>query len=66
MPHLMADADRLRQVLVNFLTNALRYTPAGGRVEFRAGCEGSEAVIRVSNSGPGIDAASLPHLCERF
>lgn len=66
LPPLTADADRVRQVMINLLTNALHYTPGGGRVELTAQAEGGEAVIQVSDTGPGIDPASLPYLFERF
>jgi histidine kinase len=66
-PRVMADADRVVQVLTNLLTNALRYTPAPGHVGVqvtRAG--GEEVTIAVCDTGVGIPAEHLPHVFERF
>jgi two-component system, OmpR family, sensor histidine kinase BaeS len=60
------DPERLRQVVVNLLSNALRHTPAGGRIEVRTGVDGAEAVLVVLDTGPGISAEDLPHVFERF
>ncbi len=60
------DPVRLRQVLGNLLTNALRFTPEGGSVELSLAATGSEAVLRVSDSGPGIPEDELPHVFDRF
>ncbi|WP_273381724.1 sensor histidine kinase, partial [Symbiobacterium thermophilum] len=61
LPHLVADPDRLRQILINLLTNALRYTPPGGRVLVEAEARAGEFRVSVIDSGPGIDPADLPH-----
>lgn len=66
LPHLVADPDRLRQILVNLLTNALRYTPPGGRVLVEAEARAGELWVSVTDSGPGIDPADLPHVFDRF
>jgi two-component system sensor histidine kinase BaeS len=60
-----ADPDRLRQVLVALLDNAIRHTPAGGwiRLEARGG---NVVVIAVLDGGSGIEPADLPHVFERF
>jgi two-component system, OmpR family, sensor histidine kinase BaeS len=60
------DPVRLRQVLGNLLTNALRFTPEGGSVELSLAATGPEAVLRVSDSGPGIPEDELPHVFDRF
>ncbi len=60
------DRDRLAQVLINLLGNALRYTPAGGRVEVSINQDGGEVFVGVADSGPGIDPADLPYIFERF
>jgi signal transduction histidine kinase len=59
------DPSRLRQVLTNLLTNAIKFTPAGGLIETRLTREGSFAVIEVSDTGEGISAAFLPLVFER-
>jgi two-component system phosphate regulon sensor histidine kinase PhoR len=67
----LADGDRLRQVLINLVDNAVKYTPAGGRVLVRAvpatGDEQAGMVeVAVEDSGVGIPAQDLPRLTERF
>jgi signal transduction histidine kinase len=59
-------ADELTQVLANLLQNAVRYTPAGGRVRVEASRKPEGIVVQVSNSGPGIPSDDLPHVWERF
>jgi len=64
------DPQRIREVLTNLLSNALRYTPRGGEIKIQltqaaAGDEGN-VVISVKDSGPGIEPHILPHVFERF
>jgi two-component system, OmpR family, sensor histidine kinase BaeS len=66
MPPVTADADRIGQVLVNLLANALQYTPLGGRVDVRSWAEGAQLAIQVRDTGPGIAPADLPHVFDRF
>jgi two-component system sensor histidine kinase BaeS len=61
-----ADQDRMRQVLGNLLTNAIRYTDRGGRVVVRARAEAGEAVLSVEDTGVGIAPGDVPHVFERF
>ena len=63
---LTADPDRLGQVLTNLLDNAVRHTPAGGRVQLGAQRTGATLRLSVRDSGSGIAAEHLPHLFERF
>lgn len=60
------DAGRLRQVFMNLLENSLRYTDAGGVCEIGLAVEGASAVIVVEDSAPGVPAAAMPRLFERF
>jgi signal transduction histidine kinase len=60
------DPDRLRQVLINLLDNAVRYSPPGGRVTLRVTPGSPRAAVAVSDDGPGIPPAELPHVFERF
>jgi PAS domain S-box-containing protein len=63
---ILGDHDRLAQVLSNLIGNALKFTPSGGRVEVGCGTAGEGVVFSVRDTGPGIAAADLPHLFERF
>jgi len=63
---LVADAVRLSQVLANLLTNAAKYTPAGGAIHLSAESGPSGLLIRVRDNGVGIDAAMLPSIFDLF
>ncbi len=65
-PEIFADPDRLVQVMVNLLSNALRYTPAGGRVEVVLTPFDDYVRIAVRDSGIGIEPEHLPLIFERF
>ena len=60
------DRDRLKQVLLNLIGNAIKYTPAGGEVVASLGKDSERAILTVSDTGPGIPAEDLPHIFERF
>jgi PAS domain S-box-containing protein len=60
------DTDRLQQIVWNLLTNAIKFTPKGGRVEVRLDRNHSHIGITVSDTGQGIDPDLLPHVFERF
>lgn len=62
----LGDAERLQQVTWNLLANAIKFTPAGGRVEARLEREGAFARLTVVDSGQGIHPDFLPHVFERF
>jgi len=62
----MADPRWLHQVITNLLTNALKFTSAGGRVSLRAGPDGPNAVLTVTDTGIGIPGDELPHIFDRF
>ena len=66
LPDVMADPDRAVQVLTNLLTNALRYTPAPGRVEVRVLRQGAALAFEVRDTGVGIAPENLPRVFERF
>src|SRR5690606_8968713 len=61
-----ADATRSRRASANLIANAVKYTPAGGVVTGRAWREGGEAVVAVSDTGPGVPAAEQARVWERL
>jgi len=61
-----ADARALEQVLVNLVDNAVKYTPAGGRITIGGARAEQGVVVTVADTGPGIDRHHLPRLFERF
>ena len=63
---LEGDATRLDQVLANLLNNAMKFTPAGGRITVTAAREDSQAVIRVQDTGIGIEPHLLPKVFDLF
>jgi PAS domain S-box-containing protein len=60
------DADRVRQILVNLIGNAIKFTEPGGRITLSCHLDGSCACIRVADTGPGIEAADLERIFEPF
>lgn len=62
----VADADRVAQVVTNLVGNAVRATPVGGRIEVVCRAAGTEAVVTVTDTGVGLDAADLGRVFERF
>lgn len=66
LPKVTLDPKRIRQVMANILSNALRHTPTTGGIWVEVLQEGGELELRVTDSGPGIPPEDLPHLFERF
>ncbi len=60
------DPDRLQQIVWNLLTNSVKFTPKGGSIEITLLTDGSDAVLRVADTGMGIGSELLPHVFERF
>jgi signal transduction histidine kinase len=66
VPSIEGDPDRLRQVFLNVLANALKFTEAGGVIDVRVRAIGQVARVSIQDSGAGIDPDELPHVFERF
>ena len=66
LPLVYVEADRIRQILVNLLTNAHEYSPEGASIEVVARVLGAEVEISVTDNGPGIPEQQLQHIFERF
>jgi signal transduction histidine kinase len=66
IPLLEIDPVRIREVLTNLISNALRHTPEHGRVSVTASTQSSGVVVRVSDTGHGIPADQLPRIFDRF
>lgn len=62
----LGDPNRLQQVIWNVVSNAIKFTPAGGRVDIRVFADGAHAVVEVADSGKGIEPQFLPHVFEPF
>ena len=66
LPELEIDEARMLQVLDNLISNALRYTPAGGKITLAARQAGDKLVLSVQDTGSGIAPQELPHIFDRF
>jgi signal transduction histidine kinase len=66
LPHVSGDSSRLCQVVNNLVGNAIKFTPAGGRIEVACGAAGDQVRLTLKDSGPGIAPEKLPHVFERF
>ncbi len=66
LPAITADKDRIEQVLLNILTNAIKYTPDGGTILVRAMANDAFVAVSIRDNGIGVPPEDLPHLFERF
>ena len=66
MSDIEADIDRIKQVLINLLDNAFKFTPSGGTVELKANKEKDFIIISVTDNGCGISAEDIPRIKEKF
>lgn len=62
----IADRDKLEHIYFNLMSNALKYTPEGGRITTALSYDGKQYVLSVSDTGKGIEEEALPHLFDRF
>jgi len=67
-PHVWVEGDRarLKQVVVNLLDNAIKYTPKGGHIELKVAAQDGHALLEVADNGIGIPSEALPQVFERF
>lgn len=65
-PVIMGDKDRIEQIIINILSNAIKYTPENGKIEIGITSEQDKIIIKVADTGIGIPKEDLPRLFERF
>jgi signal transduction histidine kinase len=66
VPEINGDGDRLLQVFINLVDNAIKHTPEGGRISLTMGTTEEDLFVRVIDTGKGIDSVQLPRIFERF
>jgi two-component system sensor histidine kinase BaeS len=66
LPRIEVDTDRMAQVFANLISNALRYTPAGGQIRLGARRQDGHVLLQVQDSGSGISPGDIPHIFDRF
>ncbi len=66
LPEILADRRAFNQIMINLVSNAIKFTPHGGRVSVNAICDGPRLVVAVEDTGIGIGEADLPRLGEAF
>jgi len=66
LPRIPADRDRIKQVFINLLDNAVKYCPEGSEVQVRLQTDGESIVVEVADDGPGIPPEDLPHIFDKM
>jgi two-component system NtrC family sensor kinase len=66
LPQVLGNPIRLRQMISNLIGNAVKYTPAGGKVRVKAQAEENQIIFQVSDNGPGIPVADQPYIFDKF
>jgi signal transduction histidine kinase len=62
----MCDADRMREAIDNLVSNAIKYSPVGGKIAMAVGHEGNNTIIRIADQGAGLSPEDLGRLFGRF
>ncbi|HSF81667.1 MAG TPA: ATP-binding protein [Anaerolineales bacterium] len=65
-PVILADEDRISQVLTNMLSNAIKYSPQGGEIQIKGQVRPEQVIVCVSDQGPGIAPGDIPYVFDRF
>ena len=66
IPDVSGDRERIEQVIMNIVSNSIKYTPDGGKIEMHVGTAGKNVFVRIQDNGIGIPEKDLPHLFDRF
>ncbi|MGI6744190.1 MAG: sensor histidine kinase [Eubacteriales bacterium] len=66
IPPVLGDKERIEQVIINIISNSIKYTPEGGEIRVRSRADNTRAYIYVRDNGVGIPPEDIPHLFERF
>ena len=66
IPDVNGDRERIEQVITNIVSNAVKYTPDGGKIDMAVGTSGKNVFVRVTDNGIGIPEKDLPRLFDRF
>jgi signal transduction histidine kinase len=66
LPRIPADRDRIKQVFINLLDNAVKYCPEGSMVQVRLQTDAESIIVEVADNGPGIPEEDLPHIFEKM
>ncbi|MFQ5872837.1 MAG: sensor histidine kinase [Dehalococcoidia bacterium] len=66
LPRIPADRDRIKQVFINLLDNAVKYCPEGSEVQVRLETDGESIIVQVADNGPGIPEEDLPHIFDKM
>jgi two-component system phosphate regulon sensor histidine kinase PhoR len=66
MPEVLGNPTRLRQMMSNLISNAIKYTPENGRVAIHAHAEGEQIILQIIDNGPGIPSSDQPFIFDKF
>jgi two-component system NtrC family sensor kinase len=66
LPKVLGNPTRLKQLLVNLIGNAIKYTPSGGWIAVRAAAEDGQVIMQFSDNGPGIPSTDQPYIFDKF